>query len=105
MSETSDVRLSGPTLKVLKHLLDNPRSERSGLDISKGTKVGPGTIYPLLVRLEKAGWLTSRWEDLDPREAGRPRRRYYRLSATGQQRSREALSEFQLPAGGLAWNL
>ncbi len=99
------IRLSGPTLKVLKLLLDSPRIERSGAELSKATKVGPGTIYPLMARLENAGWLISRWEEVDPREVGRPRRRLYGLTAIGQERSREAFADFQLSAGRLAWTL
>jgi len=37
MSEPN-VRLSGPTLKVLKLLLDSPRIERSGAEPSKGRR-------------------------------------------------------------------
>lgn len=44
----------------------------------KGLAVDPGTLYPLLRRLEKQGLLSSNWEV----DAARPRR-YYILSATG----------------------
>ena len=79
------VRLSGPTLKVLKLLLEKPgvRSQ-SGADISRSTNVGSGTLYPLLARLEQAGWLRSEWEVVDPSEVGRPRRRFYKITGTGQ---------------------
>ena len=98
-------RLSGPTLKVLKLYLMTPRADRSGAEISKATGVGAGTLYPMLVRLEEAGWLESEWENIDPREAGRPRRRFYRLTGLGQTRARAALTEFQLPVidGEVAW--
>ena len=99
-------RLSGPTLKVLRLYLMAPRAEHSGADISKRTKVGAGTLYPLLARLETAGWLTSEWENLDPKEAGRPRKRFYRITAVGQNKGRAALEDLQMdiPAGGIAWN-
>lgn len=42
-----------------------------------------GTIHPILARLEQAGWLESRWEEIDPSEKGRPRRRYYRFTSDG----------------------
>jgi len=44
-----------------------------------------GTLYKALDRLERAGHLASRWED--PQVAaddGRPRRRFYRLTLTGE---------------------
>jgi PadR family transcriptional regulator, regulatory protein PadR len=40
-----------------------------------------GTLYKALDRLERAGHLTSRWEDpVYAAEAARPRRRFYRLT-------------------------
>ncbi|WP_404450626.1 PadR family transcriptional regulator [Virgibacillus necropolis] len=46
----------------------------------KGVHVEPGTLYPLLRRLEKQGLLESKW---DTNEA-RPRK-YYLLSETGKE--------------------
>ena len=44
-----------------------------------------GTLYKALARLEDAGLLSSRWEDHEvPEEAGRPRRRLYRVTSSGQ---------------------
>lgn len=105
MNDQQDVRLTQPTLKVLRFLLDRPREGRSGAEVSKATGVGSGTLYPMLARLEASGWLTSAWEVIDPREAGRPRRRFYKLTAIGQANARRALNELQLaPMGGLVWN-
>ena len=98
-----DVRLTQPTLKVLRFLLEKPREGRSGAEMSKATKVGSGTLYPMLARLEAAGWLTSEWEAIDPREAGRPRRRFYKLTALGQNNARSALADLQMATGELAW--
>ena len=36
------------------------------------------------------GWLESRWEEIDTSAAGRPARRYYRLTADGAVRARDA---------------
>ena len=101
-----DVRLSGQALKLLKLLLERPTQGRSGAEIGRATKIGSGTLYPLLARLEQVGWLTSEWEIVDPSEAGRPRRRYYKLTALGQRNALEALADFQLGSlsGELAWN-
>jgi DNA-binding PadR family transcriptional regulator len=98
-----DVRLTQPTLKVLRLLLEKPREGRSGAEMSKATKVASGTLYPMLARLEAAGWLTSEWEAIDPSEAGRPRRRFYKLTSVGQNNARLALSDLQMTAGALAW--
>jgi PadR family transcriptional regulator, regulatory protein PadR len=97
------VRLTQPALKVLRFLMQTPREGRSGAEMSKATKVGSGTLYPMLARLEAAGWLTSEWEMIDPSEAGRPRRRFYRLTAIGQNNAREALIDLQMAAGELSW--
>jgi PadR family transcriptional regulator PadR len=98
-----DIRLSHRGLRVLKFLIDAPLEERSGADMAKATGTGSGTLYPLLARLEEAGWLTSRWEDIDPREAGRPIRRLYKLTGVGQRRTQEALSGLQFGAGATQW--
>jgi hypothetical protein len=31
----------------------------------QATGLASGTLYPLLVRLERAGWVAARWEDID----------------------------------------
>ena len=44
-----------------------------------------GTLYKALARLEDAGLLSSRWEEHEAaEEAGRPRRRLYRVTSSGQ---------------------
>jgi DNA-binding PadR family transcriptional regulator len=98
-----DVRLTQPTLKVLRFLLETPREGRSGAEMSKATKVGSGTLYPMLARLETVGWLSSEWETIDPSEAGRPRRRFYKLTAVGQNNAHAALTDLQMATGEMAW--
>ena len=46
--------------------------------------VGYGTLYRALDRLQKMGYLQSRWEALSPREK-RPRRRYYTLGSLSRE--------------------
>lgn len=77
---------------VMRALLENPADERYGLEISQRAGLPGGTIYPILARYEQLGWLESRWENLDPHQEGRPRRRYYRLSRDGAEKVREALA-------------
>jgi PadR family transcriptional regulator, regulatory protein PadR len=96
------VRLSGPTLTVLNYFMSDIAHSRSGAEIHLATNVGSGTLYPLLLRLEEAGWLKSEWETIDPAEEGRPRRRYYTITGAGQRAAREALQPLQW-GGPIAW--
>jgi PadR family transcriptional regulator, regulatory protein PadR len=83
-------RLTLQTLAVLNTLLREPRTEKYGLEISKASRLPTGTIYPILARLEGAGWLDSGWEDIDESAEGRRKRRYYRLTGVGIREGRRA---------------
>ena len=51
------------------------------------------SLYPLLYRLEKRGWIRGRWVE----KAGQRRRRYYRLTPAGAkilEAQREGWREF-----------
>ena len=96
-------RMTGPTLKVIVALLASPRDELSGADIAKGSRLASGTLYPILFRLENAGWLESRWETEDPQEMGRPRRRYYRVTGLGVREARAIVADVQKMVGKLSW--
>jgi PadR family transcriptional regulator PadR len=96
-------RLSHQTLKLLSLFLDAPKLKLFGSEILKSTGMLSGTVYPILARLEFAGWLESDWERLDPREAGRPRRRFYKLTPTGYNAARAAFIEIGVPNGRLSW--
>lgn len=78
-------RVGRATLDVLAVLLEAPRP-RWGLELMSQTGRPSGTVYPLLDRLEKAGWVESRWEDTDRRG---PRRRLYALTPDGAEAARE----------------
>jgi DNA-binding PadR family transcriptional regulator len=82
-----------PTQLVLRAMLAEPATEHYGLWLCAETGLQPGTIYPIVARLERLGWVVSRWEDPDAHvEAGRPRRRYYRLTSDGAEQARDALA-------------
>jgi DNA-binding PadR family transcriptional regulator len=81
--------------KVLAALLADPAGEHYGLQLMQQTGLASGTLYPILTRLQKAGWLTARWEDEDPSDAGRPVRRYYQLTAEGAEQARVGLAELR----------
>lgn len=73
-------KMTLPTQLVLAVLLQDPTQEMYGLEICAAAGLPSGTIAPMLKRLEQAGWLESRWEQIDPAEEHRARRRYYRLN-------------------------
>jgi DNA-binding PadR family transcriptional regulator len=86
-----DPKMTAATQAVLRALLHDPTAELYGLEVCHLVDLAPGTVQPILVRLETVEWLESRWEKLDPSEAGRPRRRYYRLTRDGVQLAQNAL--------------
>lgn len=75
------IRVTEPTLDVVEVLLHS-RDAVWGLAIAKTVDRAPGTIYPILARLEELGWLTGEWEG-DSDHPG-PRRRLYRLTDDGR---------------------
>jgi PadR family transcriptional regulator, regulatory protein PadR len=89
---SATLRLTLPTQLVLRALLETPARERYGLELGQAAGLPSGTIHPILARLERIGWLVSEWEDVEPREQGRPRRRYYRLTPDGAEQARTALA-------------
>jgi PadR family transcriptional regulator PadR len=92
--EDRSVRMSLQTLRVLEAFLESPADQLSGADVHQRCGIASGTLYPILLRLESAGWFVSRWESIDPSAAGRPRRRLYRLTSTGLKRAGEVFASF-----------
>jgi DNA-binding PadR family transcriptional regulator len=86
--------MSLQTLRALEAFLESPSQELSGADVQKRSDLASGTLYPILLRLESAGWFASRWEDVDPVAAGRPRRRLYRLTPNGLARASAVFASF-----------
>jgi transcriptional regulator len=81
-----ELKKGSAELLILSLVEDQPRH---GYDIgtlietrSKGAlKFNVASLYPLLYRLEKRGWIQGRWVE----KAGQRRRRYYRLTAAGKK--------------------
>ena len=92
-----------PTQLVLRALLADPSKELYGVEIGQAAGLPSGTIHPILARLETVGWLESRWEDIDPREQGRPARRYYRLTPDGMELARSGLARAYSATARPAW--
>lgn len=101
MIEGCRVRISDRGLKVLRAMIDNPARPMAGSDLFRSTGVGFSTIYPMLIRFEKAGWLSAKWEDVKPEEAGRPAKRLYQLTGLGQREAQARLSELSI--GAVQW--
>jgi PadR family transcriptional regulator PadR len=90
------IRPSLSTFRILRAMLDNAAGQHYGLELSAATGVRTGALYPILSRLEAAGWIAGRWEDIDESVAGRRRRRYYQLSADGERSARALLERVSL---------
>src|SRR6266481_4600921 len=83
-------------LLVLSLLEDQPRH---GYDISKLIQVRSGgalrfhvtSLYPLLHRLEKQGWIDGKWVE----KAEQRRRRYYNLTPEGKKELRSKQKSWQ----------
>ena len=96
-------RITCPTLKVLGTLLSSPRDELSGAEVARVTNLASGTLYPILLRLEDAGWLQSRWERENPSELGRPRKRLYSVTAAGARKAHAVHKDLGPAFGRLSW--
>ena len=88
-----DLRVTMAVATVVAAFVEDPAADRYGLDLIGVTGLPSGTLYPILVRLQRAGWVESAWEEVDPSAAGRPARRYYRLTTDGLARARVALAD------------
>jgi transcriptional regulator len=81
-----ELKKGSAELLILALVEDRPRH---GYDIgklialrSKGTlRFNTASLYPLLYRLEKRGWIEGRWTE----KPGERRRRLYRLTAEGRK--------------------
>jgi PadR family transcriptional regulator, regulatory protein PadR len=93
VSSAPTPRMTQATQSVLRALLDKPAEEKYGLEVCAAAGLPSGTVHPIFARLEGIGWLESRWEDVDPAQEGRPRRRYYRLTRDGAEQARISLAQ------------
>jgi DNA-binding PadR family transcriptional regulator len=85
------------TRLILEVLMSDLGAEWYGSQIGTAAGLPGGTVYPILARLERVGWLESRWEDIDPSREGRPARRYYRLTESGAAEAGRARAAAQRP--------
>lgn len=94
-------RFTIQTARVLDALIQHPKA--CGSELSKMTKLSSGSLYPILIRLEQAGWLSSEWEQEKPSRLGRPRRRNYIVTAVGEREARRHAASASEAFGRLAW--
>src|SRR6478609_10797688 len=97
---TTGPRMTIPAQLVLSVLLEDPQREVYGRELGEAAGLPSGTIHPILARLEGMGWLESRWEDIDTSAAGRPARRYYRLTESGAAQAWRTLASARRPQLG-----
>jgi len=80
--------------KVLIEFLDHPSRDQYGFGLMGETGVKSGSLYPILDRLERHGWIESHMENIDERVVGRPKRKLYRLTGMGQTEATRAVADF-----------
>ena|ERR1700733_6870673 len=95
-----DLDITPKMARVLKIFLEDPDLPRYGFEIMGLTGLASGSLYPMLARLEQAGWLTRGRENIDPRAEGRPPRLHYTIAGDAVTAARielAALSEQYRP--------
>ena len=94
------VRLTHATSLILRVLASG---SRHGFEVMEVSGLPSGTVYPALRRLERSGYLQSDWEDEAAAHAsGRPRRRTYQLTPSGQALAVEAAERLSMARRVLA---
>lgn len=73
---------------VARHLLKRPLDPHWGTELRSALALQAGTLYPILGKMQQAGWLTSEWESeqaarSDAEHPGRAPRRYYKITTKG----------------------
>lgn len=81
---------SRATRSALISLLDAPQGMH-GYEIMQLAGIKPGTLYPMLARLEDQDMLTSHWQETGVE--GRPPRHVYRLTQAGKAFARSLKDE------------
>jgi transcriptional regulator len=84
--DSRELKKGSAELLILSVLEARPRH---GYDIAKRIEAGSdgaltfhaASLYPLLYRLERRGWIAGRWHE----QAGQRRRRLYRITRQGRK--------------------
>jgi DNA-binding PadR family transcriptional regulator len=83
---------SHATKLVFQAFLDAPSDESYGFALAEATGLPSGTIYPILQRLQKEGFIESRWAEVATM-AQRRHRRYHKLTGEGRRVAQEATAK------------
>ena len=86
-----DLELTPRMADVIRVFLQNPAERRYGFGLMRITKLPSGTLYPILAKFERHGWLTVGTEAIDPKKEGRPPRRFYVITAPAWTAAEEQL--------------
>ncbi len=77
---------------MLRVFLDDVALPRYGYELMQLTGFPSGKMYPVLARLEAAGWLTKELEQIDSTVEHRPARRMYRITTEAAEIARYELA-------------
>jgi len=79
------------------------RRIRHGFDIMDTTGLPSGTVYPILGRLERDGYVRSQWEaQTTAWREKRPPRRYYEVTASGAKALAHSIHHYRTLGGRAA---
>lgn len=88
--------------KVLRIFLEAADEPRYGYELMRRTGLKSGTLYPILARLEAGGVVEADWQSPEQTPAGRPPRRFYRLTGAGAATARQLVAEASSTSVGTA---
>ena len=102
--DTADLQALSRTINAILVLGVLKDGEKHGYQIALDVKEASsglfelrhGTLYPVLHRLEKLGWIQGRWQPTDGR-----RKRVYRLTSEGRKHLDGEADRFEILARGL----
>jgi DNA-binding PadR family transcriptional regulator len=84
---------SASRLKILAYLVNNPKKQHYGAEISESTRLPHGTVYLILKKLKRDEWLHVRMEQEKPDTIGRPIRHLHSLTEYGLNEAKFELNE------------
>jgi len=91
---SDDIKLSHTSALILQVI---GAGCRYGFDIMENTGLPSGTVYPALRRLEQLTLVQSKWEkEAKALAEQRPARKYYKLTALGEQTLAKAIQRYPL---------
>ncbi len=99
--------LTPAMVRILQTFLEDPDRTFYATELMKAARVGSGSLYPALTRMQNAEWLIEEPEDIDPHKEGRPARRNFTITPKGVLEAHRALVELseavRPPASSPGW--